>query len=71
MFNGQEIITLEDSFDSLGLLLLLLIIMPPSMLTFRKFTVTKLEDADLILQATLTEEILAQLMEAETHAKLL
>jgi saccharopine dehydrogenase-like NADP-dependent oxidoreductase len=68
-FNGQEIIMQEVLSDLLGAQLLAqmytLILMP----MYKKFTATKLEDADPIMLTTLMEETLVPLMEAQEHAK--
>jgi len=70
MYNGLEITTQEVSFDSLGLLLLNLIHTLDLIMESKKFTVTKLEDVDLMMLLNQMEEILVPLMEALEHAKL-
>jgi len=69
MFNGLEITTQEVSFDLLGLKLPDQTFMPISITVFKKFTATKLEDADQTTKTILMVEILAQLMEAQELAK--
>jgi len=58
LYSGHETITLEDSFDLHGHLLLNLIAQLLSTLMFNKLTAMKSEDAIPMTPLTLTEEIL-------------
>jgi len=61
-FNGLEIITPEDSFDSLGHLPLNQTVIPLSTAMFNGLLAMKLEDVDLATLLTLMVEILDLVM---------